>query len=217
VRLSDDVITSKIQYAEKIVNFSQGKHLQVKNLPIFSNVGEAREPSVLKDRPRRLVIFGGKGPRSRVYNSALSALEKTCREFQIEEVFDLGPKLDSDLPEVNGKTVVCLGPKSAEEVSAILSSSRIGFFNYPTGYLAKSGIFAAYCAHRMLPVGISWEKQDIDNVQAGREYLEIDKESQPFSSEHAQNIADTAYSWYSDHSLPNHSRVFYQLLIGKES
>jgi hypothetical protein len=171
VRLSDNCLTSKQEYAEIIRKLSQGKHEKVSTLPVFSNIGEPECLLPLAQRRRRVVVFGGCGPRARVYQQSRLALEQTCREFNIEEILDIGPPLGFKIEPVNGIPVICLGVKSEQEVSSLLSNSVVGFFDYPIAFLAKSGIFAAYCAHKLLPVGGFYPRNDVDGLCVGKHYL----------------------------------------------
>ncbi|NET01997.1 MAG: glycosyltransferase family 1 protein [Sphaerospermopsis sp. SIO1G1] len=208
VKLSDRCITSKQEYADLIIKLGKGKHLDVPTLPVFSNVGEPESLKPLSARPRRLVIFGGSGPRSRVYQQSQIALARTCQELQIEEILDIGPGLKFDLPPVNHIPVTCLGIKSASEISEILSNSLVGFFNYPLPFLTKSTIFAAYCAHGVLPVGTWYEAEDIDGLVAGTHYWLGDNHEQKMNLDDGQIVADNAYNWYEKHNLSAQAKIF---------
>ncbi|WP_413172610.1 glycosyltransferase family 1 protein [Anabaena azotica] len=208
VRLSDRCITSKQGYAEIISNFSKGKHSDIPTLPVFSTVGEPESLPLLSERSRRLVVFGGTGTRSRVYQDSQLALQRTCEELEIEEIFDIGPPLDLEISAINNIPVTCLGIKSASEISSILSTSLVGFFNYPLAYLTKSTIFAAYCAHKLLPIGIWYEGQDVDGLVAGKNYWLGDRYQQQMNISDGQIVAENAYNWYAKHSLSAQAHTF---------
>ncbi|WP_373529161.1 glycosyltransferase family 1 protein [Nostoc sp.] len=217
VRLSDRCLTSKQGYAEIITKLGQGKHPQVPALPVFSNVGEPENLTSLSERPRRLVIFGGIGPRSRVYQKSQLALQRTCLELNIDEILDIGPPLDFEIDSVNGIPVNCVGVKSAEEISDLLSNSVVGFFNYHTEYLTKSTIFAAYCAHRLLPIGTWYKGQDVDGLEAGKHYWLGDKYLHTMNLSAGQTIADNAYAWYQQHQLSVQASTFINYLRSEKS
>jgi len=208
VRLSDHCVTSKQGYAEIISKFSQGKHSTIPALPVFSNVGEPEHLPRLVDRPRRLVVFGGRGPRNLVYQRSRLALQLTCRELEIEEILDIGPALDFEIEPVNNIPVVCLGVKPAQEISSLLSNSVAGFLNYHTQFLAKSTIFAAYCAHRVLPIGIWYEGQNVDGLEAGKHYWLGDKYQHTMNLSARQIVANNAYAWYQTHKLSVQAHAF---------
>ncbi len=213
IRLSDRCLTSKQGYAEIIGKFSQGKHVLVPALPVFSNMGEPEHLALLKDRPRRLVVFGGRGPRTLVYQRSRLTLLQTCCKLEIQEIIDIGPSLDFEIETVNGISVECLGVKSAEEISSLLSNSVAGFFNYHTEFLAKSTIFAAYCAHKLLPVGVFYQGQDMDGLEAGKHYWLGDQHQSIINLSAGQIIADNAYGWYQTHKLSVQARTFATCLM----
>jgi hypothetical protein len=214
--LSDNCFTSKQGYAEIIYRLSQGKHAKIPALPVFSNVGEPDYVSPLVERPRQLVVFGGGGPRSRVYDRSRLALERTCRELEIEEIVDIGPSLGFEIGAVNGTSVTCLGVKTAQEISSLLSSSVAGFFDYSTEYLAKSTIFAAYCAHGVIPVGVFYEGLNVDGLEAGKHYWLADRHQGSLNLLGGQVVADNAHAWYQTHQLSVQARTFATCLMADD-
>jgi hypothetical protein len=210
---SDHCFTSKQGYAEILYRLSQGKHSKIPALPVFSNVGEPDYVPPLVERSRRLVVFGGCGPRSRVYQRSRLALEQTCCDLEIEEIFDIGPSLGFEIGSVNGTPVVSLGVKTAQEISSLLSSSLAGFFDYPTEFLAKSGIFAAYCAHKLFPVGVFYEEQNVDGLEAGKHYCLGDRHQGSMNLFLGQVVADSAHVWYQTHNLSVHARALVACLM----
>ena len=209
-RLSDRCLTSKEGYAERITKLSGGKHPNVLSLPVFSNVGEPKPEQLrpLSQRSKRLIIFGGRGTRSRVYQRSLLALERTCRELQIEEILDIGPPLEIELPLINQTSIKTLGVKTTQEISWLLSDSIVGFFDYSIEFLAKSGLFAAYCAHRLLPVGAFYPGKDVDGLISGKHYWIADAHPEPMNLILGQLVADNAYTWYQQHQLSVQAQVF---------
>ncbi|MDJ0733707.1 MAG: glycosyltransferase family 1 protein [Nostocaceae cyanobacterium] len=216
-KLSDVCLTSKQGYAEIISKLSQGKHSHIPALPVFSNVGEPESLPPLIKRSRSLVVFGGPGPRSRVYKRGKLALQRICYQLNITEILDIGSDLGFEIEPVNGIPITSLGVKSAAEISKILSTAMVGFFDYPTEFLAKSGIFAAYCAHKLLPVGVWYEaaaqtysrvEQEIDDLVAGKHYWLGDRHVGNMNLDAAQIVADNAYTWYQTHQLSVHARTF---------
>jgi hypothetical protein len=211
--LSDYCFTSKQGYAEILDRLSQGKHVKIPTLPVFSNVGEPEDTPPLVERPRRLVVFGGCGPRSRVYERSRLALERTCRDLEIEEILDIGPSLGFEIGSVRGTSVVSLGVKTPGEISSLLSSSVAGFFDYSTEYLAKSTIFAAYCAHKAIPIGVFYKGQNVDGLEAGKHYLVADRHQGSMDLIAGQAIADNANAWYQTHQLSVQAHAFATCLM----
>ncbi|MBD2503647.1 glycosyltransferase family 1 protein [Anabaena azotica] len=212
VRLSDRCLTNKQGYADIINKLGQGKHSTIPALPVFSNIGEPKHITSLLERSRSLVVFGSPGSRSRVYLNSQLALQRTCLELEIDEILDIGPPLDYKIDAVNAIPVVCMGVKSAQEISNLLLNSLVGFFNYHTQYLAKSTIFAAYCAHGLLPIGMSYKGQDVDGLEAGKHYWLADKYLQTMNLSTGQIVADNAYAWYQKHQLSVQAHTFMNCL-----
>ncbi|MFB8791490.1 MAG: hypothetical protein U7123_22285 [Potamolinea sp.] len=214
---SDHCFTSKQGYAEIIYQLSQGKHTKIPTLPVFSTIGEPKHISPLVERPRRLIVFGNAGSRARVYRQSRLALERTCRELEISEIADIGPSLDFEVEPVQGIPVVSMGVKSAEQISYLLSNSVVGFFDYSTEYLAKSTIFAAYCAHQVIPVGVFYEGLNVDGLEAGKHYWLADRHQGSMNLLVGQLIANNAHAWYQTHNLSVQARTFANYLMAKQS
>jgi hypothetical protein len=208
IQLSDRCLTSKQGYADIIRKLGKGKHSDIPTLPVFSTVGEPKNLTLLSDRYRRLVIFGGTGPRSRVYQQSLLAVQRTCQELEIEEILDIGSPLNFQIQPINGIPVTCLGIKSSQEISSLLSNSLVGFFNYPTEYLTKSTIFAAYCSHRLLPIGVWYQGKDGDGLKAGKHYWLADRDERSLDLSKGQIVANNAHAWYQQHQLSVQANTF---------
>jgi hypothetical protein len=196
-RASDALVTSLDLYVQRIGPAAAGKTAVT---PVFSTVGEPPEPPPLASRARRMVLFGGRGARSRAYGELRRELLAACRVLGIEEIADVGPPLER-MEEVDGIPVRRLGVLPAAEASRLLLASLAGFVAYPAFFLPKSSIFAAYCAHGMLPVQ-AWRRRSPEGVPA------------PFwsGSGDLQGIADAARGWYVGHSLERQAERFRDLL-----
>lgn len=217
-RLSDSCLTSRRGYAEILNVLSRNKHLSIPTLPVFSNIGEPEQrPLPLKARQRRLVVFGGRSNRARVYKNSLAALERVCRALAIEEVLDIGPPTDSTIPQIKGISLSQAGKRPAAEISDILSNSIAGFFDYDTAFLAKSTIFAAYSAHGMIPVSAPCENAKADGLEAGKHFWIANPQETTLSLEDGQSIADNAYAWYQTHKLSEHVKTFAEIVNAKRA
>ncbi len=207
-RLSDRCLTSEERYAQLLHQFTLGKQASIPNLPVFSNIGEPEQVPPLAQRPRKLVVFGSSSNRQRVYQKSLASLEQCCQELEIEEILDVGPLINLDFSSINGIPVVRTGKRTAQEISTILLSSIAGFFDYNTEYLAKSTIFAAYCAHGLIPIGIFYSEQEFNGLSSGKHYWLADRPTGRLNLEVAQAIADNARAWYRTHNLSVHAQTF---------
>jgi hypothetical protein len=212
IATSDACLTSGQAFVQRIQSLSKGKHLNIPTLPVFSNIGEPEMLRPLQERQRRMVVFGGSGPRRRVYQRSLACLTKACQQLQIQEILDIGLPLDFP-PEVEGCKVKTLGILPSQEISQILSDSYAGFFDYPLFCIEKSGIFAAYCAHQVLPVGGNYLQPSQCGVEAGQHFWQADRPISEPVTETAQAIAEHAYAWYQGHSLAAQASLFAQVLL----
>ena len=209
-QLSDACLTSRQGYADILKALGDNRHGSILALPVFSNVGEPeRVPPPLRDRARRLVVFGSRASRLRVYQKSLAALERACRALAVEEVLDVGPPTGLAVPRVGGVPLVQMGRTRATEVSRLLSDAVAGFFDYDTAFLAKSTIFAAYAAHGVIPVSASLHAPGrVDGLEAGKHFWTADGREKTLSLVEGQRIADSAYEWYQAHNLSAHVKTF---------
>ncbi len=206
--LSDRCITSAEQYAKTLQILSHQKHVDIPSLPVFSSIAEPRSVLPLSARKKRLIIFGQAGNRRRVYRHSQPLLHQICQRLQIEEILDIGMPTGLELSAIGTVPIVVLGKRSTAEISEILSTSIAGFLNYYSGRLAKSTIFAAYCAHGLLPI-CHQPHPEIDGLQAGQHYWTLS------SSNDLQTIADHSYAWYQTHQLSTQAKTFADCFVAR--
>jgi hypothetical protein len=204
-RCSAGMVTSLGIYRRNLLRRAPGREVRV--LPVFSTVGEPSAVPPLADRARRLVLFGGPGTRGRAYRRLAAPLAETCRSLGIEEVCDVGPPVADRPARIAGVPVRPLGILPAAEVSRLLRESLAGFVAYPAPFLAKSTVFAAYCAHGMLPVS-AWHRRR-------RDFDPPPPRWRPGSGrlEDPQAVADRARAWYAGHGLDRHAETYRELLL----
>lgn len=209
-QLSDACLTSRQGYARILRALGGDRRGSILALPVFSNVGEPeRVPPPLRDRARRLVVFGSRASRLRVYQKSLPALERACRALAVAEVLDVGPPTGLSFSVVGGVPVVQMGRTHAAAVSRLLADAVAGFFDYDTAFLAKSTIFAAYAAHGVIPVSASLHAPGrADGLEAGKHFWTAGGRGETLSLAEGQRIADSAYEWYQAHNLSEHVKTF---------
>ncbi len=212
-QMSDRCITSKQFYAEIIAHISRGKHHQIPFLPVFSNIGEPDKVLPLSERQQRLVIFGGVANRARVYRESQAVLEYVCQRLNIKEIWDMGTPTEVILSSITQIPILEIGQQSAEKVSDILADSVAAFSNYNPDFLAKSTIFASYCAHRLLPINAKGSASVVDGIEPGKHYWVPNPQGNELGNDgDMQAIADNAYSWYQMHRLSITVKTFAELL-----
>ena len=213
-RMADTVLTSSNRY-QVILSKWLGKN--VAKVSIFSNIGEPDSIPPLLMRKRRLVIFGGSA-RYRLYQNDFQALIQSCKLLGIEEIYDVGPPLKlpkySDL-EVN---LVEMGFQSQREISELLLTSLAGCMDYSPfpGNLGKSGVFAAYCAHGVVPILTQYNPSEADGLHLNQHYVIPGDDLNHLSLAELQTIADNAHTWYQTHTLKAIAQVFAQHLLDQK-
>ncbi|MFB2773254.1 glycosyltransferase family 1 protein [Pelatocladus sp. BLCC-F211] len=214
LKLSDRSLTSKVSYAETLYKLARVKQNSITSVPVFSNIGEPEYLLPLAKRTRRLVVFGHRNSRTQVYQQCHKALEQICQSLKIIEICDIGVSTGLGLSEINGIPIVEKGVVEATQVSKILLDSIAGFLNVPPPtYLAKSTIFAAYCAHKLIPCMVSSSTVPIDGLQGGKHYWSTGDQSRQLYLDVGQEIADNAYTWYQTHNLSAQAKVFANCLL----
>ena len=214
-RLSDQSLTSLEVNAQTLNAMSGNGDGRTHNLPVFSSIGEPQSPPPLKDRRRRLVVFGTRGRRVEVYRHSTMDLNRICRALEIEEVLDIGQPIEKRFLEDLAVRSSVAGLRSSEEVSRLLLDSIAGVIDYPAAVLGKSTIFAAYCSHRVIPiVATHVEASPADGLQANSHYWLSDVRTEQLNLDEGQAVADRALDWYRQHNLSTHAKLLAACLLG---
>lgn len=207
VRGSHYALTSKESYQRLLVQLRRDRPTPIATLPVFSNIGEPTGLKRLRDRPRRLVVFGHPNSRRLVYQRDYAALAHACQTFGITELCDIGVPMDSPIPPLPNVRILALGVLAPEQISAVMQEAIAGFISFiPPEYLAKSGVFAAYCAHRLLPILAQSATTPMDGLLTGKHYW-VSNPHHRISLATGQCIADNAHTWYSGHCLHAHAQT----------
>lgn len=209
-QLSDRCLTSTERYIGQIQQLSRGKQTDVPLLPIFSNVGEPAAVMPLAKRQRTLIIFGQPHSKGGIYNHE-TLLQTIGHALGIEQILDIGPQTGLAPSAIDKIPVQELGELPASDISQLLSQSLAGFLAYDPRRLSKSGIFAAYCAHGLLPINHQSLPIAVDGLEAGIHYWAGDRAS-TLNLEIGQTIADQAHTWYQQHSIQKHAQTLYRCL-----
>jgi hypothetical protein len=200
VSRADFWLTNRDESARWLLDQHQGAPHRV--LPVFSNVGEPT--SIETERQPRLVVFGSAGVRANVYQWADGEIFHWARKMGFE-IHDIGPSAQDAalLHRFGQEAVVVHGKLSAEQVSAQLAAAACGALVYPTDYVSKSGVFAAYCAHGLCPVLLSKEYGSYDGLTASVHYAP-GFGSLDVSVMDTRTIGREAHRWYQPHRVDAH-------------
>ena len=174
-------------------------------MPVFSQVGEARDRLSFAERDRTVLVFGLAGTRRRVYRE-LTMPSDVLERLGVEEILDIGR--DCDAPRaVNGIRVRSMGVLAAAEVGRLFTRAAFGYLAYPPNCLAKSGVFAAYSAHGVVPMIAEAFRGEFDGLKDGEQVLsrETAKGMDPAALE---RCSLAAWRWYAGHSLRHHAAIY---------
>src|SRR5262249_2580218 len=164
-------------------------------------------------RSRRLVVFGTRGRRAEVYKRAANQLNHICRALGLETIADVGRRVGLDIGSVLELPGVECGELSKQHLSDLLLDSVAGAIDYPEMLLGKSSIFAAYCAHGVMPIVTgSYRMPPRDGLSAGSEYWLAEKDTNSLNLETADAISSRAAHWYKGHALSAHANRLSELL-----
>lgn len=187
--LSDTVVTSTPAYKRTLEQRSKNAGLH----PVVSNVGEPPDPPDLKLRANRAVVFGLPHSRRPLLESGL--LGPTLNKLGVDEVLEIGDRCGQPRANIGGVKWRQCGNLRSQRVSELFLQSRFGLLYYPRNLLSKSGVFAAYSSHRMVPVLLPRPGSSVEELRPQTHYLDS---STTCSLEEAtlQSIADESWQWY---------------------
>jgi hypothetical protein len=203
---SNLVITNTRHHANWLQHESavrSGTSVQI--LPMFSNVGEAQEPVPMALRESALAVFGLPATRRRAYKD-LSSLGAALNRLGIKEILDIGPNLEAP-SKVSGIPVRRVGPLAAADISSRLSQTMFGFLSYPPAFLAKSGIFASYCAEGTIPLIALPFDGEIDGLKDGVQLFSPRTVDRAIASG-LDRCSRAAWQWYSLHRIHAHAATY---------
>ena len=100
-----------------------------------------------------------------------------------------------------GAPVISKGVLPQGAVSELLQRARFGFVAYPPDFIAKSGVFAAYAAHGVVPIVISEKRGAADGLQPARHFLDGLRLETGAGAQDLASIQRELFSWYTSHSV----------------
>jgi glycosyltransferase involved in cell wall biosynthesis len=214
LRLADAYLTSTDLYARRLRRLAPHRS-PVAVLPVLSNIGEPSDLPPLEAREPLAVVFGQPGMRARVYRH-LEAFLPALQAAGIEGILDIGPPLEVRATEKPALPVTRFGYLTAASASATLLRARLGLLDYPLDFAAKSGIFAAYAAHGIVPVVRGAAGGEDDRLRHG---LNLVRTSEPMSELKlaGQRLATEAHLWYRAHGLERAAATFARALAPSDA
>jgi hypothetical protein len=202
-RLCDYGLTTNDAYADHLAAWRRITRDQLKVLPVFSNVGEPEKCLPLLHRPAHMAVFGAAGVEQGVYsNPMLEQSAAIANTLGIQNVIDLGDRVTGVPPRLGHAAVTLMGRLSRCLVSRHLLACRYGLLNYDVARLGKSGVFAAYAAHGVIPICIGSRAAPTDELEEGRHFLRW-----PINGPlpNFPQIQTNLIRWYQNHSVAKHA------------
>jgi hypothetical protein len=169
-KLSDSGLTTNAREYPELLAWRPAAANHLVLMPVVSNVGEPVETPSIHARPARAAIFGAPGTE-RIYTIHRELLEGAVRELGIREIVDIGARLVPPPSDIGGASVTCQGVQPADVVSRELADCRYGFLSYDLSLVGKSGVFAAYAAHGIIPICFGSASQPGLNLVPGQHFL----------------------------------------------
>jgi hypothetical protein len=199
LRLSSDAIATTARYRDWLSPRTSGA--RVTCMPVFSNVGELGCARQSCDRAAIAITFGLAGVENRLFGVYRTQIEHVVSIMGIEKIIDIGPRLSATPTSLAGVPVIAKGALSPFEVSELLQHARYGFVAYPFDFLAKSGVFAAYAAHGIVPIVFSERGGSFDGLEVGQHLLDGFRISNGIDVKDLTLIQRQLSAWYASHSL----------------
>lgn len=192
---ASDYIVSNTQ--ERVAALSPYHSRGCEYLPVFSNVGEAMYAES-KDRGLA-VIFGLPRRRQQTWD-ALARVPQVLEQLGIRRIVDIGPPAVA-VPEPLTDIADVRGSLEADAVSALLAEASVGIILYNNAELGKSGILAAFAAHRLCVVNLEEAGRGTGDgdIAPGTHYLLPAQCAEPMLD--PGRVAATLTGWYRPHSF----------------
>jgi hypothetical protein len=179
-------------------------------LPIPSNIGEL--PTLGTHRSPVVVVFGSASLRGTAYRAAGERFFDWAAAHRLE-IHDIGKEItEPRLAErLRSRGVVRHGFLAHSVASTLLATARYGIVMHRAAELAKSSIFAAYCAHGVCPIVLARGYRAADGLHPGRHYFAGVPAHDSGGSQGAE-AAEAAWRWYGQHRLARHGETVTALL-----
>jgi hypothetical protein len=208
LRLSSSAVTPTKLYSKRLLHWANGNQSKVVTaLPVFSNVGEPGCGPSPSARGATAVVFGLAGVEDRLFGIYRTEVERIVSTLEVEKIIDIGPRLSSMPGTLAGIPVISKGVLPQRAVSDLLQQARFGFVAYPVDVIGKSGVFAAYAAHGVVPIVLSEQTRLVsyDGVRPGQHFFDGRHLAERVGADHLSSIQSELFKWYASHSSRAHA------------
>jgi hypothetical protein len=201
LNLSSAAITTTDLYSKRLSEWRDGNASKIAAMPVFSNVGEPGCGSAPCARTAAAVVFGRAGVEDRLFGIYRSEMERIVSAVGIEKIFDVGPRFSSMPRTLAGAPVISKGVLPPGAVSELLQRARFGLVAYPLDCIGKSGVFAAYAAHGVVPIVLSDKPDAFDGLQPAQHFLDGLRLDAGAGAQDLASIQVKLFTWYTPHSV----------------
>jgi hypothetical protein len=201
LNLSSAAITPTDLYSKRLSKWRDGSATRITAMPVFSNVGEPGCGLAPCSRAAAAVVFGLAGVEDRLFSIYRRDMERIVAALGIEKIFDVGPRFSSVPRSLAGAPVISKGVLPQGALSELLQRARFGFVAYPPDFVGKSGRFAAYAAHGVVPIVLSEKQGAFDGLQPLRHFLDGLRLGAAANADELASIQYELWRWYASHSL----------------
>jgi hypothetical protein len=133
----------------------------------------------------------------------------------IKKIFDVGPRSFAMPRDIAGVPVISKGVLAPQAVSELLREVRFGFIAYPVDVIGKSGVFAAYAAHGVVPIVLSEETRlgSLDGLQPMQHFVDGLRLGRALDAGDLTSIQSQLSCWYTSHALRVQAGFIAKLLM----
>ncbi len=184
---------------------------KVSKISVFSNIGELDRPPAIAERKPWLIVFGTPGRRARIYQKSVQSLADICQKLDIKKILDIGSSLSLDFADIDGIPVAQIGEQPAQHISDLMKLSLAGIaYSSDNRRLSKSGVFAAYCAHGLVPIITRKTSSPADGLIEGSNFLSTKTKVSNLNANSLDSVSRQAAKWYSQHNQAETAAFFYR-------
>jgi hypothetical protein len=201
LKLTSAALTPTDLYRKRLSEWRDGDAAKITAMPVYSNVGEPGCGCAPCTRTAAAVVFGLTGVEDRIFGIYRSEVERIVSALGIEKIFDVGPRSSAMPRTLAGAPVISKGVLPQGAVSELLQRVRFGFVAYPLDFIGKSGVFAAYAAHGVVPIVLSEKQGAADGLQPARHFLDGLRLEAGAGAKDLASIQRELFTWYKSHSL----------------
>jgi hypothetical protein len=186
----------------------------LRTTPVFSNVGEPDRVTPSGERPPNMAVFGQRGVESRIYaGDEYEQSASIAKALGITKIIDIGARTSPVPDHLGAVPIIAMGQLAPRCVSRHLMSCQFGLINYADiAFLEKSGVFAAYAAHGVIPVCIGSLDDPPTGLEEGRHLLRWPMKVTPNLDAMQSSLAQ----WYSGHSTGKHADLLASWCVAHE-